>query len=111
MKKLNQIFFLSAFCAFLLTSCASSAYFMDEEEITSKGYSIDGWNILKKGEVVGTLSTMEWELYKNKFYREISIKTSFSTDAEMKEIARFVHTKFPDSKIEVNEDGGNSFPQ
>ena len=111
MKKLNRIFLITAVFGFLLTSCASGAYFMSEEEISSKGYSMDGWKILKGGEEVGQLTTMEWELYKNNFYREISISTSFSTDEEMKEIARFVHVKFPDCKIEVNEDGGNSFPK
>ena len=37
--------------------------------------------------------------------------TSYSTDAEMQEIARFLHSRFPNDKIQVNEDGGNTFPQ
>jgi len=84
---------------------------MSDEEIAEKAYTIEGWNILKDGKVVGRMSAMEWEIYKGNMTREISIKTSFSTDAEMQEIARFVHTKFPNDKIEVNEDGGNSFPK
>ena len=44
-------------------------------------------------------------------FREISVKTSYTNDEDMKEIARFLHTKFPDAKIEVNDDQGNSFPK
>ena len=84
---------------------------MPDDEITEKKYTIEGWDILKNGVVVGTLTSTEWELYKNNFVNEISIQTSFTSDAEMQEIARFVHTKFPDSKIEINDDGGNSFPK
>lgn len=108
MKKRNA----TLLCALglVITSCGTGNYYMKAEEITSKEYTLDGWSILKSGKVVGTLTSTEWEFYKNKLVREISIVTSFSSDEEMKEIGRFVHTKFPDCKIEVNEDGGNSFP-
>lgn len=111
MKKILNITLLSLVCALALSSCMSSKAYMGDDEITEKKYSIDGWNIMKNGAVVGTLTSTEWELYKNNFVKEISIKTSFTSDKEMKEIARFVHTKFPDSKIEINDDGGNSFPK
>ena len=52
----------------------------------------------------------EWEIYKNNIVQEISVKTSFTSDKDMQEIARFVHAKFSEHKIEVNDDGGNSFP-
>ncbi len=84
---------------------------MKADEIAQKKYSIDGWKILKDGAVVGTLTSTEWEVYKNRFVKEISIKTSFTSDEQMQEIARFIHTKFPKSKIEINDDGGNSFPK
>lgn len=109
MKRVGSILVVAL--ALIVTSCGAGKYMMRDAEIAEKGYSIDGWNIMKNGEVVGVLTTMEWELYKNKFYREISIKTSFSTESDMKDIARFVQSKFPESKIEVNEDGGNSFPK
>lgn len=84
---------------------------MSEEEIASKGYSIRNWDIIRNDTVVGHLSSTEWELYRNHLTREISISTSYTADDEMKEILRFVHTKFPNDKIEINEDGGNSFPK
>ena len=84
---------------------------MSDEEISSKGYTIQNWDILKNGTVVARLSSTEWELYRNHLSREISIVTSYSSDDEMQEILRFVHTKFPNDKIEINEDDGNTFPK
>lgn len=108
MKKLSILFLMTVLIG--VSSCGSGKYIMSDEEIATLGYTIDGWNVLKNGKVVGTLTTMEWEVYKNNMVREISIMTSFSTDAEMQEIARFVHSRFPNDKIEVNEDSGNTFP-
>ncbi|MCO4813340.1 MAG: hypothetical protein KC454_01425 [Flavobacteriales bacterium] len=107
MKKINQILILSL--SLFVVSCGASKYTMSDTEIAEKGYSIDGWNVMKNGTKVGTLSSTEWELYKNSFVREISVATSFTKDEDMLEIARFLHSKFPDAKIEVNEDSGNSF--
>jgi hypothetical protein len=110
MKKTLNTLFLALLGAAFLTSCMSSKYYMGDDEIAEKKYSINGWTILKDGVVVGTLTSTEWEIYKNNIVQEISVKTSFTSDKEMQEIARFVHAKFPKHKIEVNDDGGNSFP-
>lgn len=110
MKKILNTLLLTLVGAAFLTSCMSSKYYMGEAEVAEKKYSINGWNILKDGAIVGTLSSTEWEIYKNNIVQEISVKTSFTSDKAMQEIARFVHSKFPDHKIEVNDDGGNSFP-
>ncbi|MFT6981559.1 MAG: hypothetical protein ACJAUD_000323 [Crocinitomicaceae bacterium] len=110
MKKTLNTLFLALLGATFLTSCMSSKYYMGDDEIAEKKYSINGWNILKDGVVVGTLTSTEWEIYKNNIVQEISVKTSFTSDKDMQEIARFVHSKFPEHKIEVNDDGGNSFP-
>lgn len=107
--KTTKIFSIAALLL-LATACSSGKYIMSDEEIASKKYSIEGWDVMKDGVKVGTLTTMEWEVYKNRMTREISIKTSYTTDAEMQEIARFVHAKFPNDKIEVNQDNGNTFP-
>ena len=107
MKKINTILILSL--AIFTVSCGASKYMMKDIEIAEKKYTIDGWSVLKDGKKVGTLTSTEWELYKNKFVREISVATSFTKDEDMFEIARFLHSKFPDAKIEVNEDSGNSF--
>jgi hypothetical protein len=110
MKKIHSIAALICF-SFILFSCASKKYIMSDEEISTKGYSIQNWDILKNGTVVARLSSTEWELYRNHLSREISVVTSYSSDEEMKEVLRFVHTKFPNDKIEINEDDGNSFPK
>jgi len=110
MKKVTAIFFLCA-ATIYLQSCASKKYIMSDEEIASKGYSIKEWTILRNDTVVGKLSSTEWELYRNHLTREISIATSYISDNQMHEILRFVHTKFPNDKIEINEDGGNTFPK
>ena len=109
MKNLTQLFAL--LLMLFLVSCSAGKLMMSEEEISEKGYSLENWNIKKNGEIVGVLSNTEWELYQNRLIREISIKTSFTSDSDMKEIARFVYSQFPDCKIEVNDDGGNSFPK
>jgi hypothetical protein len=93
-----------------MVSCGSSKLVMGDKEIQAKGYSLDGWHIRKQGEVVGTLVATEWGLYRKKMVREITISTSFSSDAEMQDIARFLHSRFPNDMIEVNEEGGNSYP-
>lgn len=110
MKKVTAILLLVV-AAFYLQSCASKKYIMSDEEIASKGYSIKEWTIMRNDTVVGHLTSTEWELYRNHLTREISIATSYSSDSEMQEILRFVHTKFPNDKIEINEDGGNTFPK
>jgi hypothetical protein len=110
MKKIYTIATLLCF-SIVLFSCASKKYIMSDEEISSKGYTIQNWDILKNGTVVARLSSTEWELYRNHLSREISVVTSYSSDDEMQEILRFVHTKFPNDKIEINEDGGNTFPK
>lgn len=95
----------------IVVSCASNKYIMSDEEIAAKGYSIRNWDVVRNDTVVGHLTSTEWELYRNHLTREISISTGFSSDSEMQEILRFVHTKFPNDKIEINEDDGNSFPK
>ena len=100
MKNLQSIL-IALSAALLLFSCASNQFIMTDEEISTKGYTIQNWDILKNGVVVARLSSTEWELYRNHLTREISVVTSFSSDEDMKEVLRFVHTKFPNDKIEI----------
>lgn len=109
MKRINVIIVMMSILVF--ASCGAGKLMMSDETIAELGYSVDGWNVVKNGEVVGVLSSTEWELYGNNLVREISVATSFTNDEDMKEIAMFLHTKFPDAKIEVNDDKGNSFPE
>lgn len=108
MKNLSKLFLF--LFAFGLASCGSTKYMMSEDEAATKGYSLEGWHIMKDGKIVGTMTSSEWEINHRQIIQEISIKTSFSTDNEMKDIARYMHLKFPECKIEVNSDAGNSFP-
>lgn len=88
----------------LLTSCASK-FTMSEAEITEKGYAFDGWNITLNNKVIGTFNNTEWELYKNHLTREVSVTARIKlTDADVKNLIRFMRSKFPDYKIEVNFD-------
>ena len=109
MKRFNLVLLLMS--VLIMVSCGARKLIMSDEEIAAKGYSVDGWNIKRNGEVVGVLSSTEWELYRGYLVREISVSTSYTNDEDMKEIARFLHTKFPEAKIEVNDDKGNSFPE
>lgn len=95
----------------VMTSCVGRKLIMSEKEIAEKGYSVDGWNVKKNDVIVGVLTSTEWEIYRNRLVREISVETSFTKDEEMKEIAMYLHTIFPEAKIEVNDDKGNSFPE
>lgn len=108
MKRFNLV--LLVLSVIVLVSCGAKKLMMTDQEINEKGYSVDGWNVMKKGEIVGVLSSTEWEIYRNYLVREISVSTSFTNDEEMKEIAMYLHTIFPEAKIEVNDDQGNSFP-
>jgi hypothetical protein len=108
MKRLN--FAILVMTLVVLASCGAKKLIMSDQEIAEKGYSLDGWNVMKNGEKVGVLSSTEWEIYRNYLVREISVATSFTNDQEMKEIAMYLHTIFPDAKIEVNDDKGNTFP-
>lgn len=111
MQNKIKFFFMLLSLLLIATSCASKKYLMSDEEIAAKGYSIRNWDVVRNDTVVGHLTSTEWELYRNHLTREISISTGFSSDSEMQEILRFVHTKFPNDKIEINEDDGNSFPK
>ena len=111
MKNRNNIIVLLMLIGLTLTSCMSTKYYMKDSEIAEKKYTLDGWDVKKDGAVVGTLTSTEWEIYKNHMSKEISIKTSYTNATDMIEIARFIHSKFPECKIEVNSDAGNSFPE
>jgi hypothetical protein len=98
MKKLLVI---SIFCLF---SC--STYKMNNREIKNLKYEVDGWDILKDSHCVANIREMEWELYEGKLTREITmtICDPKTRDKDLIEIIKFVHTKYPEYKIEVNRE-------
>ena len=94
-----------AFVGIMITSCATDKFLMSTSEINEKGYSIEGWDIFQKGKLIGTLDNTEWELYKNDLRREISVTgVHHMADQDIRDLIRFIHTKYPDYKVEVNLD-------
>ena len=93
----------------LLSSCAT--YKLNKKEIKQKGYEVAGWDILQKGHCVANIREMEWELYEGKLVREITmtICDPKARDNDVIDIIKFMHTKYPNYKIEVNRD--NEFTQ
>ena len=45
----------------ILSSC--TCYKLTGKQIVEKGYEVDGWDVLKKGECIANIREMEWELY------------------------------------------------
>ena len=88
----------------LLTSCTS--YKLTKKQINQKGYEVAGWDVLQKGHCVANIREMEWDLYEGKLVREITmtICDPKARDNDVIDIIKFMHTKYPDYKIEVNRD-------
>ena len=89
---------------FFLFSC--STYKMNNREIKNLKYEVDGWDIIKDGQCVANIREMEWELYQGKLTREITmtIYDPKTRDKDLIEIIKFVHTRYPEYKIEVNRE-------
>ena len=87
-----------------LFSCSS--YKMNNREIKNLKYEVDGWDIIKDGQCVANIREMEWELYQGKLTREITmtICDPKTRDKDLIEIIKFVHTRYPEYKIEVNRE-------
>ena len=86
-------------------SVQKDTFKMTEMEIKKSQLKSDGWNILKGDDCIARVESIEWEYYKGDFTREVSITLlDLKTFKEIEEIVKFMHTKFPDSKIEVNRD-------
>jgi hypothetical protein len=78
---------------------------MSETEITEKGYSIDKWSIKKDGTTIAKVTSHEFELQNNKLVKELSITVmSIAQTSDIEDIIKFIHTKYPKLKIEVNYD-------
>ena len=109
-SKLNfmKLLFVLVLCSALLSSCATSESFtFTEEEVKASGFSEKGWNILKDGKEIARIESMEWEFFEEKLYQEISVTLidyQYSNYDEMKMLMKYIHTKHPKSKIEINED-------
>ena len=78
----------------------------DISEIHKYQKKVDGWDIIKNGQCVANIREMEWELYQGKLTREITmtICDPKTRDKDLIEIIKFVHTRYPEYKIEVNRE-------
>ena len=108
MKKLATIALV--LCSIILTSsilksCKVQNKLYSEKELKSENFTTQEWSILKDGTLVAELESVEWELYRGKLYREISITVIdpniLITDNLIKMMS-FMHYEYPDSKIEIN---------
>ena len=88
----------------ILSSC--TCYKLTGKQIVEKGYEVVGLDVLKKGECIANIREMEWELYEGKLVREITLTICDpqTRDKDVIEIIKFMHTKYPNYKIEVNRD-------
>jgi hypothetical protein len=79
---------------------------MSQEEIKKNGYTLEGWSIMRGGEIIGNVTSVEWELYDGKMVKEISLTLKdYSKAGEVEDVIKYVYTQFPKSKIEMNMDG------
>jgi hypothetical protein len=83
---------------------------MTKKEIIKNGYSINQWEVTKNDKAIAYLKSIEWELYKNNIVREISVTTkNHMKDQEMIDMIKFLHTRYPKFKIEINNDNSDEF--
>jgi hypothetical protein len=45
---------------------------MSQEEIEKNGYTLEGWSIMRGGEIIGNVTSVEWELYDGVRLRTLS---------------------------------------
>lgn len=108
MKKLATIalaLFLIMLTASILNGCKVQNKLYSKKELKSENFTTQEWSILKDGTVVAELESVEWELYRGKLYREISVTildpNLFISDGIIKMMS-YLHYEYPNSKIEIN---------
>jgi hypothetical protein len=104
MKKLLLIGLVGA-----IFSCSTSKdiYLLTEKEMSESKYFTykDSIRLKSDSSFVGKINNIEWELFNNKLYPEVSISVdSFISGEDAEDIIKYVHTKQPRVKIELNYD-------
>jgi hypothetical protein len=108
MKKLATIalaLFLIILTSSILKSCNVQNKLYSEKQLESENFSSSEWCILKDGTVVTELESVEWELYRGKLYREISVTVidpNMLITANLIKMMSYMYYEYPDSKIEIN---------
>ncbi len=94
-----------------LYSCATDKFLMSDEEMENTPYRTVGMSIMRDSTIIGNVSSTEIEVdSKGNKTLEISITlTGFDKSSEANEVIRYLHTRYPTRKIEVNLDGVRTF--
>lgn len=110
MKKLAYfalVLFSIMLGASILNSCKVQNKLYSKKQLKSENFTTKEWCILKDGTVVAELESVEWELYRGKLYREISITVidpNILVSESLIKIMSYLHYTYPNSKIEINKD-------
>lgn len=107
MKKSKKLIALIAFLGIVISCGVNKEFTYTPEQMKATGLSTDGWNIMYGDDAIARVESIEWEFYEHQFYREISLTlldANWSHYDSTKKIIKYVHTRYPDSKIEVNKD-------
>ena len=99
--------------AILMCSCSASK---DLGNGTFKnGYSLNkfstvNYDVVLNDVVIAHVTSIEWEYFNDKLVREISVTTkNHMSDNDVIDMIKFLHSKYPDFKIEVNNDNTDKF--
>lgn len=83
---------------------ACNPYKLTTKQYENSIYSTAGWCIYKNDTtLVGEVVSMEYELYNGKLVKELSVTLS-SLDNDITDIIKYLHTRYPNDKIEINTD-------
>lgn len=102
---MKRLFLPMIAMAIFMVSCANKSLMLSKEE--AKNYYLESWTVndARDSSVVARISSWEWELYNGKMIQEISVSAEADCDGrEIYMIARYLHTRYPKAKIEVNYD-------
>ena len=88
----------------ILFGCKQSKYIMSSKEYAESEYSVSGKYVYENDTVVvAEMTNIEFELYRGYLVKEISL-TLRSLDADGYQIIRYLHTRDPRIKLEINTD-------
>lgn len=92
--------------AILLSSCATDKYLLSAEEMNNSEFSTEAHTIKKGNEIIGRITSTEIEIdAKGNMVKELSITLEDVSKAlDMEALLKYLHTKFPNKKIEINLD-------
>lgn len=89
----------------ILKSCTLQNTLYSKKQLELENFTSKEWIILKDGTEIAELESIEWELYRGKLYREISITLldpNMLISENLIKVVSYLHYKYPNSKIEIN---------